>query len=141
MSTPTQFELALAAALRNHLPQEFFLVAMERLKGVGEAYDRAFPDQSAQRIAELERENAELREEIKDAGMKALSVALEAYTRDLQDLKAENAELRADKERLDCLAKHCTTVHSGNGRTYYIWRIEHNVLDIRAAIDAARANV
>jgi hypothetical protein len=60
VSTPTHFELALAAALRNHLPHECYVVAMERLKGIGEAYDRAFPDQTAQRIAELERENAML---------------------------------------------------------------------------------
>lgn len=52
------------------------------------------------KVAELERENAALRIEIKDAGMKGLSVALEAYTRDLQDVKAENAALQQDKEKL-----------------------------------------
>ncbi len=67
-------------------------------------------DMSPVELAEqLERENAALRIELKDARTKGLSVALEAYTRDLQDLKAENAALR--RERV------LTSVRSGKSTT------------------------
>ncbi len=56
-----------------------------------------------------------------------------------RELERENAELRADKERLDWLEDNVSTHGGGNGAAYSFWSpadVECGML--RAAIDAAR---
>jgi len=91
---------------------------------------------------ELERENAALRIEIKDAGMKGLSVALEAYTRDLQDVKAEITALQQDKEKLlkiiadlESLSHHAMCEANRGGAGY---DINEELKEARTAIDTIR---
>lgn len=49
---------------------------------------------------QLERELAEAKEQLKDAATRGAQVALEAYKRDLADIKAERDALRAEVENL-----------------------------------------
>ena len=82
-------------------------------------------DHYRQKIEELERENAALRhsEENLASTVRGLEFELE---------KADAA--------LDWLNTHCMSADPIMGRSTYRWTIEHDEPDIRAAIDAARAN-
>jgi hypothetical protein len=121
------------------------------------------------RIAELERENARLRDELKFcrdsfAGTEsALRQEVELQRRraseterqtsacvahwqdDCQKLTAENARLQADAERLDWLeANGCDQFHVGRGERAYWWKgSEPGFIktdeSLRSAIDAARS--
>ena len=108
----------------------------------------------ADRIEELERENAALRhtEENLAATVRGLEFELEKAEKtaallrgtvealgDANDrLTIEISGLRKDKERLDWLNTHCMSADPIMGRSTYRWTIEHDEPDIRAAIDAAQ---
>jgi FtsZ-binding cell division protein ZapB len=109
----------------------------------------------AQRIAQLERDNAALRhtEENLAATVRGLEFELEKAEKtaallrgtvealgDANDrLTIEISGLRKDKERLDWLNTHCMSADPIMGRSTYRWTIEHDEPDIRAAIRKAMA--
>jgi hypothetical protein len=98
------------------------------------------------RIADLERENAALREQIDDWENAVLHArdnrseeqhctCVAPLIGKVKQLERANAELRADKERLDWLAqlpdKRLSRVHD-------LWVNDGDIADMRAALDAAR---
>jgi hypothetical protein len=80
----------------------------------------------AQRIAQLERDNAALRE----AGHLAEKIIVQR-TDEIRHLERENAAL-------DWLNTHCMSADPIMGRSTYRWAIEHDEPDIRAAIAELR---
>jgi len=101
--------------------------------------------EAADRLAELERENAELKQRILDDN-KAYGCELMDPSGTIWDhakrLQDENAALRADKERLDWLDHNAipwnwmsTEKINGLGQIVVTWKSNRT---LRAAIDAAR---
>jgi cell division septum initiation protein DivIVA len=99
-------------------------------------------DRLLQRIENIEEENDAFRTEIKDAGMKGLSVPLEAYSRYLQDVKAVITALQQDKEKLlkiiadlESLSHHAMREANRGGAGY---DINEELKEARTAIDTIR---
>lgn len=112
-----------------HLASSSHHSALEAIESPNEVF--------AQRIAELESENAALR-----AKVEQLERAILRYAHTEENLASTVRGLEFELEKantaLDWLNTHCMSADPIMGRSTYRWTIEHDEPDIRAAIAELR---